>query len=76
MAIVRISTTQRRASLVDIQACVFGVESEILRAEDPNDIQIELMGDPEKIAYVVGRTGSRIVSQIDRAPRVMESNAK
>lgn len=69
MAIVRISTTQRRASLVNVQACVYGVESEILKADDPADIQIELMGAPDKIAQVVGRTGSRIVSQVDRMPR-------
>jgi len=67
--IVRISTTQKRASLVDIQACIHGVESEILKAVDPADIQIELMGDPQKIAYVVGRTGSRIVSILDKVAR-------
>ncbi len=60
--IVRISTTQKNASVVDIQACLFGVDSEIIKAVDPNDIQIELMGQPEKIAYVVGRTQSRIVT--------------
>lgn len=60
--IVRISTTQKNASVVDIQACLFGVDSEIIKAVDPNDIQIELMGEPEKIAYVVGRTQSRIVT--------------
>lgn len=69
MAIVNISTTQRNASVVDVQACIFGVQSEILKAEDPKDIVIELMGDPQKIAYVVGRTGSRIISQVDKAPR-------
>ncbi|AXG66295.1 hypothetical protein SEA_ANNADREAMY_210 [Streptomyces phage Annadreamy] len=67
--IVRISTTQKRASLVDVQACLYGVESEILEAVDPADIKIELMGDPEKIAYVVGRTGSRIVSVLDKVKR-------
>ncbi|QOI67586.1 hypothetical protein SEA_BEUFFERT_218 [Streptomyces phage Beuffert] len=67
--IVRISTTQKRASLVDVQACLYGVESEILEAVDPADIKIELMGDPEKIAYVVGRTGSRIVSVLDKVRR-------
>jgi hypothetical protein len=67
--IVHISTTQRRASLVNVQACLFGVESEILKANDPNDIQIELMGDPMKIAHVVGRTKSRIVSQVDKVRR-------
>lgn len=69
MAIVRISTTQRNASVVNVQACVFGVESEILQATDPDNIVIELMGMPEKIAHVVGRTGSRILSQVDKMPR-------
>jgi hypothetical protein len=67
--IVRISTTQRRASVVDIQACLYGVEAEILQAEDPSDIQIELMGDPEKIAYVIGKTQSRIVTILDKVER-------
>ena len=67
--IVQVSTTQRRASLVNVQACIYGVESEVIKAEDPNDVQIELMGNPEKIAHVVGRTGSRIVSQIDKVER-------
>ena len=67
--IVRISTTQRNASVVNVQACLYGVESEILRAVDPADIQMELMGDPEKIAYVVGRTQSRIVTILDKVAR-------
>lgn len=67
--IVHISTTQKNASLVDIQSCVFGVESEILQAVDPKNIVIELMGAPEKIAQVIGRTGSRILSQVDKMPR-------
>lgn len=74
MAIVKISTTQRNASVVNVQACVFGIESEILEANDPENIMIELMGAPEKIAQVVGRTGSRILSQVDRAPRPADSN--
>lgn len=74
--IVKISTTQRRASLVDVQACVFGVESEILEAIDPDNILIELMGSPDKIAQVIGRTGSRILSQVDRAPRPADSNVE
>lgn len=69
MAIVRISTTQRNASVVNVQSCLYGVESEILQANDPADIQMELMGDPMKIAYVVGRTGSRIVSVLDKVVR-------
>lgn len=73
MAIVKISTTQRNASVVNVQACVFGVESEILEANDPDNIVMELMGMPEKIAYVVGRTGSRILSQVDRMPRTDSS---
>lgn len=60
--IVHISTTQKNASVVDIQACLFGVDSEILEAINPADIKIQLTGDPEKIAYVVGRTQSRIVT--------------
>lgn len=74
MAIVRISTTQRNCSVVSVQSCVYGVESEVLEAIDPDNIIMELMGMPEKIAYVVGRTGSRILSQVDRAPRPAESN--
>lgn len=66
--IVRISTTQRRASLVDVESCIFGVDSEILEAIDPADIKIQLVGDPHKICYVVGRTGSRIVSVLE-SPR-------
>lgn len=73
LAIVKVSTTQRNASVVSVQACLFGVESEILEANDPKDIIIELMGAPEKIAQIVGRTGSRIVSQVDRMPRNMDS---
>lgn len=67
--IVRISTTQRRASLVDVQACIYGIESEIVEAINPANIKIELMGDPQKIAYVVGRTQSRIVSILDKVKR-------
>lgn len=74
--IVMISTTQRRASLVDVQSCVFGVESEIVQAIDPKNIVIELMGSPDKIAQVIGRTGSRILSQVDRAPRPADSNVE
>lgn len=59
--IAHISTTQRNASVVSVQSCVFGIESQVLKATDPNDIQIELQGEPMKIAYVVGRTGSRII---------------
>ncbi len=62
--IVRISTTQRRASLVDVESCIYGVDSEIIEAIDPADIKIQLTGDPMKIAYVVGRTGSKIVSVV------------
>ncbi|QNN99292.1 hypothetical protein SEA_FAUST_220 [Streptomyces phage Faust] len=69
MAIVKIRTTQRRASVVNVQACLYGVESEILEANEPDNVIIELMGMPEKIAYVVGRTGSSIVSQVDKMPR-------
>lgn len=63
--IVRISATQKTASLVDVQSCVFGVDSEIIEAIDPNDIKIQLTGDPMKIAHVVGRTGSKIVSIVN-----------
>jgi len=73
LAIVKVSTTQRNASVVNVQACVFGVESEILQATDPKNIIIELMGAPEKIAQIVGRTGSRIVAQVDRMPRDMNA---
>lgn len=72
MAIVKISTTQRNASAVNVQACVFGIESEILEAVDPQNVMIELMGAPEKIAQIVGRTRSRIVAQVDRLPRNSE----
>lgn len=73
MAIVKVRTTQRNASVVNVQACVFGIESEILEANDPENILIELMGAPEKIAQIVGRTGSSIVSQVDRMPRNVNS---
>ena len=75
MAIVRISTTQRNCSVVSVQSCVYGVESEVIQATDPDNIIMELMGQPEKIAYVVGRTRSRILSQVDKMPR-QESNAE
>jgi hypothetical protein len=52
-----------------VQACLYGGESEILKADDPADIQIELMGAPEKIAQVVGRTRSRIVTIYDKMAR-------
>jgi hypothetical protein len=69
MAIVRISTTQRNCSVVSVQSCVYGVESEVLEAIDPENIVMELMGMPEKIAQVVGRTRSRIVTVYGKVPR-------
>jgi hypothetical protein len=69
MAIVRISTTQRNCSVVSVQSCVYGVESEVLEAVDPDNIVMELMGMPEKIAQVVGRTRSRIVTVYGKVPR-------
>lgn len=67
--IVNVSTTQRNASVVDVQACLYGVQSEVTKAVDPDDIRIELMGDPVKIAHVIGRTRSKIISVLDKAPR-------
>lgn len=62
MAIVRISTVLKNAPSVGIQACVYGVECEAIEATDPAGIVFELMGSREKIANVVGRTNSRILS--------------
>ncbi|WMI33591.1 hypothetical protein SEA_PHREDRICK_228 [Streptomyces phage Phredrick] len=62
MAIVRISTVLKNAPSVGIQACVYGVECETIESKDPAGIVFELMGSKEKIANVVGRTGSRILS--------------
>jgi hypothetical protein len=62
LAIVRISTVLQNAPAVGIQACVYGVECETIEAVNPAGIVFELMGPREKIANVVGRTKSRIVS--------------
>lgn len=62
MAIVRISTVLQNAPSVGIQSCIYGVECETIEAKDPAGIVFELMGSREKIANVVGRTGSRILS--------------
>jgi hypothetical protein len=62
MAIVRISTVLKNAPSVGIQACVYGIECETIEATDPSGIVFELMGSREKIANIIGKTGSRILN--------------
>lgn len=62
MAIVEISTTLRNAGSVGVQACIYGVECEVLDTRDPAKIRFELMGPDEKIGHVVAKSGSHVVS--------------
>lgn len=69
--IVSVSTTQSNASILNTQAVIFGVDSEITHRTDPQDIRFELTGDPMKIAHVMGRTRARLIKIYD-APSLEE----
>jgi hypothetical protein len=64
MAIVRVSTTQKNAAIVPIQACIYGIECDLIEAEDPAKILFDLIGDRGKINLIIWKTGSNDLGEL------------
>lgn len=61
MSVAILTPAIEQAANVRIQAVVYGIESEVIRAE-PGDIQIELSGNELKIERIAEITGVPVVS--------------
>jgi hypothetical protein len=62
MAVAILAPDYTQAANVRIQAVVYGIESDVLRAE-PGDIQIELSGDSLKIQRIAEICDVPIISE-------------
>jgi hypothetical protein len=68
MSIVQIGSTLRNAPAVGVQSCIYGIECEVVKAEDPDNIVFELSGNDEKISIIIRKTNSRMISSVTRQP--------
>lgn len=66
MSVISLKTNYKQAANVQIQAGMYGIEAEVIEAEEPNEIFIDLIGSEEKARYVAEKTGAEIVDIVDR----------
>ena len=64
MPVVRISSVLRNAPQVAHQACVYGIDCEVIQKTDPANIVFELVGDSNKIDRIATITNSKVVSPV------------
>lgn len=73
MSVAIIAPTIEQAANVRIQAVIYGIESDVLKAE-PGDIRIELSGDSMKIQEISRITGAPVIHEVRGRKRNSRDN--